>query len=113
MTENMNAFESLLEKATDYGKTSFELAKLQAINKISHFISSLIPHSLLLLLSITCMLFVNLGAALWLGELMGKMYYGFFAVAIFYILVAVLFRIFLHQWVKKTICNYVINQAIK
>ena len=113
MTEKTNAFESLLERATDYGKTSFELAKLQALEKISNFISSFIPHSIGFILFLTFMLFINLGAAMWLGEILGKIYFGFFAVATFYIFIAIVFRLFMFKWIKRIMCNYVINQAIK
>jgi hypothetical protein len=45
MEENKKLIESLLEKATEYGKTSFELVKLKALDKTSDVVSSFIPHS--------------------------------------------------------------------
>jgi hypothetical protein len=52
LEENANLLESLLEKTADYGKTSFELLKLKALDKSSDIISTIIP----VLLSLHCFL---------------------------------------------------------
>jgi hypothetical protein len=63
---------------------------------------------------ITMFVFVmNIGIALWLGELLGKACYGFFIVAAFYLIAGILFHFFLYKWIRKPISNLIINQALK
>ncbi len=113
MEDNKKLLESLVERATDYGKTSFELVKLQAVDKSSEVVSSVIPHTVVLILFSSFMLFLNLGIALWLGEIIGKVFYGFFIVAAFYVLTGIVIHLFMHKTLKKIIRNYVIQQLLK
>jgi len=113
MEDNAKMIETLFEKATDYGKTSFELAKLKAIDKTSDIVSSVIPHSAVIVLLTLFMLFLNLGIAFWLGEIIGQIFFGFFIVAGFYILAGLVLHFFMHDWLKYKIYNYFIKQALK
>ena len=113
MEDNAKLFESLLEKATEYGKTSYELVKLKALDKTSDVVSSFIPHSVVFVLIASFMLFLNLGLAFWLGEILGKTVYGFFVVAAFYVITGIVLHFFMHKWLKKLICNYIIKQVLK
>lgn len=113
MEDNRKLLESLVDRATDYGKTSFELAKLKAVDKASDVVSSVIPHAVVLILISSFMLFLNLGLALWLGEIFGKLFYGFFMVAAFYVILGTIVHLFMHKPIKKLIRNYVIKQLLK
>jgi hypothetical protein len=113
MEETTRLLESLLDSATDYGKTSFELVKLKTIEKTTDIVSSLIPHSVVIILIGSFLLFLNLGLALWLGEILGKAFYGFFAVAGFYIFAGVIIHFFMHNRIKMYISNYLVKQAFK
>jgi fatty acid desaturase len=113
MEDNAKMIETLFEKATDYGKTSFELVKLKAIDKTSDIVSSVIPHSAVIVLLTLFMLFLNLGIAFWLGEIIGQIFFGFFIVAGFYILAGLVLHFFMHDWLKYKIYNYFIKQALK
>jgi fatty acid desaturase len=113
MEDNAKMIETLFEKATDYGKTSFELVKLKAIDKTSDIVSSVIPHSAVIVLLTLFMLFLNLGIAFWLGEIIGQIFFGFFIVAGFYILAGLVLHFFMHDWLKNKIYNYFIKQALK
>jgi len=113
MENTTNLIETLIVRVTDYGKTSLELAKLKAIDKTSDVISSIIPHSVVLLIIASFILFFNLGIAFWLGEILGKIYFGFFVVAAFYVVIGIFFRVFFYKWLKKIIGNYIIKHALK
>jgi len=113
MEDNAKLIETLFEKATDYGKTSLELVKLKAIDKTSDIVSSIIPHSVVFVVLVLFMLFLNLGIAFWLGEIMGKIFYGFFIVAAFYILTGIILHLFLHKRIKNLLYNYFIKQSLK
>jgi len=113
MEDNTKVIESLLESATDYGKTTYELVKLKALDKASDGVSSAIPHSIVVLTITSFMLFLNLGVAFWLGEILGKLFYGFFAVAAFYAVVAFVLHFFMHNWLKRFFYDYIIKQMLK
>jgi hypothetical protein len=113
MEEKSKLFESLIESATDYGKTSIELVKLKAVDKTSDVVSTLIPYSLIFFLIATFMLFFNFGLAFWIGEMLGKIFYGFFIVAAFYLMIMAAVYFFMNKWLKKVITNFVIKQLLK
>jgi hypothetical protein len=108
MEDNTKLLESLFERASEYGKTSLELAKLKTLDKTTDIVSSLVPQSVVIF-----MLFLNLGIALWLGDILGKTFYGFFVVAGFYILVGIVIHLFMHKWIKKLVGNYIIKHILK
>lgn len=111
--DNTKLFESLLESASEYGKTSYELVKLKALDKTSDTVSSLIPHSVVIILIASFILFLNLGIALWLGEVLNKTFYGFFVVAAFYFFAGIVIHFFMHKWFKRIIGNYFIKHVLK
>ena len=112
MEDNAKLIESLLERAAEYGKSSFELVKLKALDKTSDIVSSFIPHSVVFVLIAIFMLFLNLGLAFWLGEILGKTWLGFIVVAAFYFITGIVL-FFMRKWFKKLICNYIIKQVLK
>jgi fatty acid desaturase len=113
MEDTTKLMESLLERAVEYGKTSFELAKLKALDKTTDVISTTIPHTVVIILIALFLLFFNLGLSFWLGEILGNIYFGFFVVAAFYGVSAIVLHFFMHKWLKKHIGNYFIKQVLK
>jgi len=113
MEEKANLLETLIERVEDYGKTSIELLKLKAVDKLSDVVSALIPGSVVVLMMLTFLLFLNLGLAFWLGEILGKTFYGFFIIAGFYILIVIVIHFFMNKWLKKRIGDFIIKQMLK
>jgi len=113
MEENAKLLETLLERATEYGQTSIELVKLKTLDKTTDIVSSFIPLSVVILLIVSFLLFLNLGITFWLGEILGKTFYGFFIVAAFYFLTGILIHFFLHKWIKKLVGDYFIKRLLK
>lgn len=113
MEENTKIVESLLEKTTELVKSSIELAKLKAFDKTADIVSTIIPHAIVLILVGAFVLFLNLGIAFWLGEILGSSFYGFLVVAGFYGLMGIIFRIFFQKRIKKNIANNIVQQLIK
>lgn len=113
MEDNTKVFEALFEKATDYGKTTLELTKLKTIDKSTDVVSTLLPHSIVLIIAIFCLACLTLGFSLYLGEMLGKIYYGFFIVAGFYALVGLIVYYFLRNWLRKTFKDYLVLSLFK
>ena len=112
MSNNATAIETLFEKAGDYGKVSMELFKLQAIDKSAEVLSALASKMVVTIVVALFTLSINIGIALWLGELLGKVYYGFFIVAGFYALVATLCYAFRRQWIKDPVSTTIIRKMM-
>ena len=68
--------------------------------------------SVIIMLSLFALVF-NIGIALLIGELMGKIYYGFFIVAAFYLLAGLVLHLFLYKWIKKPLGDLIIKQALQ
>ena len=111
--EEKELLESLLESAKEYAKTSFELIRLNVIDKITYALSSAIPLTVVIILLTISLLFLSIGAAFWLGDLTGRIYFGFFLVAAFYILLAIILHFFLHKRIKTLIGDYFVKQMLK
>jgi hypothetical protein len=113
MEDTSTMLESLIEKATQYGQTSFNLAKLKALDKTSDVVSTILPHLVVFGFSMIFLLFLNLGLAFWLGAILGNTSFGFFAVGAFYGFTAISIRLFLFKVLKKWVGNNFINQVLK
>lgn len=113
MTDNVNMFEALYEKAVDYAKTSFELNKLKAIEKTADVVSSFIPHTVVFVLISFFVLSLNLGMAYWIGDMLGKAAYGFFIVAGFYCIAGLITHFIFHERLKRFFGNYFIKLLFK
>lgn len=109
MEPQAHLLEPLLEKVEAYSKTSFELLKLKTLAKTADVSSTLFSRLLLILFVSFLVLNLNIAAALWVGGLLGKTYYGFLIVAGFYALASVILLI-VHPSVKTSVNNTIIKQ---
>ncbi len=105
--------EILIERIEAYGKTTYELSKLKVLETTIHVATSFLSRLSVIVMISFFILILNIGVAIWLGELLGKMYYGFFIVAAFYLVAGVVLNIFLHKWIKKPISSFFIKQALQ
>lgn len=113
MDEQSNVIESLIEKGEQYGKTTLELLKLKTLDKSADVASTIISWAIVVVLAVLFFLILNIGIALWLGELLGKSYYGFFVVAGFYGLLGLIFALFRKKLVKDPVNNSIVSQVLE
>jgi len=113
MQDQAKMIETLLEDATEYGKTSLEIVKLKAVDKSSEVISSLVFQTILFVLVISFIVFINLGLAIWIGKLLGQLYLGFFVMAAFYLIAGLIFYFFFQEKIKKHVRESIIKQVLK
>ena len=109
MEDHSSLMDSLFERATEYGKTSFDLVKLKFVDKTSERISTFLPQIIIMLILSVVLLFINLGVVCWLGKIFGEFFYGFFAVAAFYILLSLVIYLFLRKWLKRVFYDYFVK----
>ena len=112
MEQTENVLESLLEKVSDYGHTSLELAKLKTLDTTASVVSSLAFYTIVLAILLVFMITLNIGLGLWVGELVGKFYLGFLIVTLFYGVTGFILYYFLETPIKKRIHNIVIHKAL-
>ena len=113
METSASLMESLFERIESYSKTTYELSKLKLLETTTQVVTSLVPRLSVIIVFSLFALVVNIGLALWLGELLGKSYYGFFIVAAFYLVAGILLHFFLHNWIKRPVSDSIIKQALQ
>src|SRR5688572_1776586 len=110
MENKTSSIESLIERLRNYGETRLELIKLKAINKSSGFVSALVSYLVMVLILVCCFLFINIGIALLLGELLGKLYYGFFIIAVLYAVTGMILFKLKDKWIKTPVINMMLKE---
>lgn len=103
--------EPLLEKVGQFGQLNIDLIKYKILDKVADLIASFIARFLLMLMFSIFAIFMSIGAALWLGELLGKTYFGFLAVSVFYG-IATIIILFLQQAIKQRMNNLIISKML-
>ncbi len=112
MKQDVNAIESLLEKGGEYGKTSYELVRLNIVGHAAHLGSLFITQLIVKAFFLCFLLFGNLGIALWIGDMLGKSFYGFFILATFYGLAALILHFLAQKWMRRIFNDYLIRQML-
>jgi hypothetical protein len=113
MEHEQSQIKSLFEKAINYFETWQSLFILRITEKTSDIISELISQMILLAFLFVFLLILNIGIAIFLGEILGKSYYGFFALAAFYAVTGWLLYLFRKKWMKDPIANRIIKKMTK
>jgi hypothetical protein len=113
MEDKANLLESLLERGEEFSKTSLDLLKLKALDKTSEVLSTIASRLIATIIFFMFFLFGTIGISLWLGEILGKSWYGFLVVAAFYGIVSIVVYCFLHNWLKKLAGDFIIKQVLK
>ncbi len=112
MENQPNTFGSVLENAGDYLETRLDLLKLQAVNKSSDVTSSVVSRMIILLMVSFAIFILNMGLALWVGELLGKVYLGFFVIAGFYMLIGLILHFFRNSLLKEPVSTMIIKKML-
>ena len=111
-TETTSPVESLFDKLKDYLDTRINLLKLKAIDKSSGFASSLLTIIIVAILGIFCLVLINIGLALLIGECLGHYYLGFLIMAAVYILLAIIIYKCRNKWLKNPIASLMIKSLL-
>jgi hypothetical protein len=107
METNAESIDLLLTRAEEFSKTNLELLKLKSIDKAADVGSTIISRLLLVLAISLFSLTFTIAISFWLGDVLGKVFYGFFLVALIYgVLGLVLFVI--HPRIKIRVENEII-----
>lgn len=110
MENTSTTIEKLIEKAEIYSKTTLELYKYEAVYKSADIFSNLAVKLAITFVVVVFLLFVNIGLALFLGNYLGEVYYGFIVVGLAYLFISIVLFIFKDEWIKNPVSNFIINK---
>ncbi len=113
MKDKVILIEMLIEKIEQYCKTTVELYTLKAIDKTTDIFASLASRIVIFATIALFFILLTIGAAFYLGEVLGKIYYGFFVVAGFYGILAIFLFILRKPVLENNFNNFIINQIFK
>lgn len=113
MDNPVESIESLFEKVEMYSKTRYDLFKLRVLETVTVVAALLLSRLVVIAIFFVFVFFFNIGIALMVGDLFGKLYYGFFLVAIFYLIVGIIFHFFFHKWAKRVLVDLIVTQALQ
>lgn len=112
-TEFSEMLDGFKHQFKSYMSTCYELYALKALQKVSIAAASILIVAMLALFVILLLVFVGIGLAIWLNETMAHTFCGFFIVAGFYALLAVLVYAFRKKWIRRTIQDGIICEMLK
>jgi len=105
--------EMLIEKIEQYVRTSSQLYKLKAIDKGTDVFTAVISKLIIFTIVALFFLLVTLGLCFYLGDVLGKTYYGFFAVAGIYLLIISILMVFRRAWLENPLNDFIVRQIFK
>jgi hypothetical protein len=112
MDAPLASIEKLFDRIEEYGKTTIELTKLRALDSSIKILTLMAARLSVVLMVLLSVLVFSIGMAWFLGDWLGKIYYGFFIVSAFYMIAGIVFSIFLHGWIKKPVSDLVISELL-
>lgn len=113
MKDKVVLIEVLFEKVESYTKTTLELYRLRAIDKITDVFATLASSLVIAVIIALFFILISIGLALYLGEILGKDYFGFFALGGFYGLIALIIAMNRRVWLEIKLNDFLINQIFK
>ena len=112
MEDNKTPVEALLERGQAYIKTTFQLFKLKGTDKIAEIVSTLASGFVILMLLVFLFVNLNIGIALLIGDLLGKLWLGFLIVSGFYLILLFIILLFLRKSISRLISNFIIRNLL-
>lgn len=103
----------LIRLAESYFKTNLELVKMKAVSNATDIAASIMTRIIKYVVILIVVFLFSVGLSLWIGDLVGKSYYGFFIVAALNVLIAMIIRYkpnFVKMRVKDSLIVKILNR---
>lgn len=113
MEDKVELVKELFTKAEDFAKTNIELYKLKAIDKGTDIFAAVAAWVTIGIIFLLLIIIGSVGLALWLGEVLGKPHYGFFAVAGIYLVVMLVMFFTRANLLEKFFNDYMVKMIFK
>jgi ABC-type multidrug transport system fused ATPase/permease subunit len=112
MENKLTSIEELFNKFKDYADTRLDLFKLKAINKVSGIASTIVTMVIIFIIFLIVIICISVGAALLLGQLLGASSYGFFIIAVIYLIIGLVLYSRRGNLMKAPISNKLIKEML-
>lgn len=113
MQEDSDLLDPLYQRIEEYGKTSYVLFKLKALEKATGLVSNYVLKTILFAVFGMVAVLSSIGLSIWLGEYLGKLYFGFACIAGAYCIVGVFLYYFMSNYIKKRVMNSIVSQMLE
>jgi Zn-dependent protease with chaperone function len=113
MESTFDQLGDLVNKARSIAETKVEIFKLKAAHKVSLTISSIITILAIAFIAIMILLILSIGVAIFIGNRVGDVSFGFFIVGGFYLLVGLILFIFRKNLLSTPLSNLIIDKMIQ
>lgn len=104
---------SIADQAEQYIKTNTELYTLKITGKIAEVVSTLIAHLVVGLFGFVVLFLLTMGLALWISDIMGNNFIGFFIMAAVLGVLTLLSHRLGYTMIRKPMMNSIITQILK
>jgi hypothetical protein len=105
--------KTLVENASDYIETRIELIRLKTLDKSSSVLSSTVSRMIIILGIVLIIFIFCLGLSFYLGELLGRTYYGFFVMGGILTVALMLLYGFRERWIKSPFADMIVKNFFK
>lgn len=112
MSERTESIQQLYDQAEGIVKTQLSIYKLQAVAKTATVSASVASSLFLGVAGMMFLLFLSLGLAFWLGDLLSSIALGFTVVAGIYLLVGIVIYSLRKTTLKRIISDRVVNELL-
>ncbi len=105
--------EAVYSRIEDLVNKQQELIKLKIYSKSADVATFLVLKIIMFVVVGLFVLFLNIGISMWLGEVLGKTYYGFLILAGFYAIAALFIKTILYKDAEFKINNFFLFKILK
>jgi len=109
--EAIKKAEQLVSSIKEYAETRYDIALLNIQDKVSDVLSSIASVAVVAVLGVLILFFVSFGAAWYIGQSLDNPSIGFFCIAGFYLIVAIILIINRDKWIKIPIINALLKKT--
>jgi len=108
--EEKGKIHKLVDSAGNYIESSIDILKLQTADRISKILASVISDCLMIMVVFMCILFVSLGLAFFLADMIGSTYAGFMMTGGIYLLIGFILLMMKSNGMEKFFRNRIIQK---
>lgn len=111
--EDQSKIQQIFHHVENYISTTIELYKLKAYQKVAQIATTVITSVLMGFFGVLFLIFVSIGLAVYLGEVMGRMHYGFMIVAGIYLVLAIIVYALSKKVLKDKFNTMIVRKIFK
>lgn len=103
----------IIEQIKEYAETRIKLIKYKTIDQATGIIASVVAYSIIAVLGLFILLFLNITLALFLGSVLGSYWAGFGCVTLLYIILAILVFVLKAKYIEAPLISLFIKTLFK